>query len=159
MKNMSLATLLTTLFATFIVIPSLAAAEVSEQELMTAAESLAKQYDDNYNAKNPAGMAGLYTADGVLVLGGAVIRGTENFKPYYQSRFDAGAGNHVTKVSEVHVQGDGGFGVGNFSAVVSTPDGAHHDIKGNLAMVYQHGADGWHLRLVVASVPPPPSPK
>ncbi len=159
MRKMSPATLLGAVFAAFIAIPSIAAAEVSEQELMTAAESLAKQYDDNYNGKNPAGMAALYTADGVLVLGAAVIHGAENFKPYYQSRFDAGAGSHVTKISEVHVQGEGGYGVGSFAAVVSAPDGSHHDIKGNLAMVYQRGAEGWRLRLVAAAAPPPAPPK
>jgi ketosteroid isomerase-like protein len=135
------------------------AAEVSQQELMKAAEMLGKGYDDNYNAKNAAGMAALYASDGVLVSPGPVIRGADNLKPYYQSRFDAGAGDHLTKISEVHVQGDGGFGIGQFSATVPTPDGGRREIKGNLATVYQHGADGWHLRLVAASVPPAPPPK
>jgi uncharacterized protein (TIGR02246 family) len=135
------------------------AAEVTQQDLMQAAEMLGKGYDDNYNAKNAAGMAALYTSDGVLVSPGPVIRGEDNLKSYYQSRFDAGAGGHVTKIAEVHVQGDGGFGIGQFSAMVPTPDGGRREIKGNLATVYQHGTDGWHLRLVAASVPPPPPPK
>jgi uncharacterized protein (TIGR02246 family) len=135
------------------------AAEVSQQELMQAAETLSKGYDDNYNAKDAAGMAALYASDGVLVSPGPVIHGADNLKSYYQSRFDAGAGGHVTKIAEVHVQGDGGFGIGQFSATVPTPDGGRREIKGNLATVYQHGTDGWHLRLVAASVPPPPPPK
>jgi uncharacterized protein (TIGR02246 family) len=135
------------------------AAEVTQQELMQAADMLGKGYDDNYNAKNAAGMAALYTGDGVLVSPGPVIHGADNLKSYYQSRFDAGAGGHVTKIAEVHVQGDGGFGIGQFSAMVPTPDGGRREIKGNLATVYQHGTDGWHLRLVAASVPPPPPPK
>ena len=53
------------------------------------------------------------------------------------------------------MQGDGGFGVGQFSATVPTPDGGRREIKGNLATVYQHGADGWHLRLVIASIRAP----
>jgi ketosteroid isomerase-like protein len=132
------------------------AAEVTQPELMQAAEMLGKGYDDNYNAKNAAGMVALYTSDGVLVSPGPVIRGAENLKPYYQSRFDAGAADHLTKIVEVHVQGDGGFGVGQFSATVPAPDGGRREIRGNLATVYQHGPDGWHLRLVAASVPPPP---
>jgi len=135
------------------------AAEVSQQELMQAAETLAKGYDDNYNAKNPAGMAALYANDGILVGPGGVVRGRDALKPYYQTRFDAGAGDHVTKITEVHVQGDGGFGIGTFAVTVPTPDGGRRDIKGNLATVYQHDADGWHLRLVAASMPPPPPPK
>ena len=134
-------------------------AEVGQQELMQAAETLGKGYDSNYNAKNAAGMAALYASDGVLVTPGPVISGADKLKTYYQSRFDAGAGDHVTKIAEVHVQGDGGFGIGQFSATVPTPDGGRREIKGNLATIYQHGADGWHLRLVIASVPPPPAPK
>ena len=135
------------------------AAEVSQQDLMQAAESLGKGYDDNYNAKNPAGMAALYASDGVLVTPGPLIRGADNLKSYYQSRFEAGAGNHTTKITEVHIQGDGGFGIGQFAVSVPAPDGGRREIKGNLATVYQHGEDGWHLRLVIASVPPPPAPK
>jgi ketosteroid isomerase-like protein len=132
------------------------AAEGSQQDLMQAAETLGKGYDDNYNAKNAAGMAALYASDGVLVSATAVVRGTDNLKTYYQSRFDAGAGNHLTKIAEVHVQGDGGFGLGQVTATVPTPDGGRRDIKGNLVTVYQHGSDGWHLRLVIASIAPPP---
>jgi ketosteroid isomerase-like protein len=135
------------------------AAEVTQQELMQAAEMLGKGYDDNYNAKNAAGMAALYSSDGVLVSPAAVIRGTGDLKSYYQSRFDAGAGNHATKIAEVHVQGDGGFGIGQVSATVPMPDGGLRDIKGNLVTVYEHGANGWHLRLVIASVAPSPPPK
>jgi ketosteroid isomerase-like protein len=132
------------------------AAEVTQQDLMQAAETLGKGYDDNYNSKNAAGMAALYASDGVLVSATAVTSGTDNLKTYYQSRFDAGAGNHLTKITEVHVQGNGGFGVGQVSATVPTPDGGRRDIKGNLVTVYQHGADGWHLRLVIAAIAPPP---
>ena len=136
--------------------PAVRAAEATQTELMQAAEMLGKGYDDNYNGKNAAGMAALYTPDGELVSATAVIRGTDNLKTYYQSRFDAGAGNHLTKITEVHAQGDGGFGVGQVSATIPTPDGGRRDIKGNLVTIYQHSADGWHLALVIASIPPPP---
>ena len=145
--------------AAFGIAISARAAEITQQELKQAAEVLGKSYDENYNAKNAAGMAALYESDGVLVSPGPVIRGADNLKSYYQSRFDAGAGNHLTKIAEVHVQGDGGFGIGQFSATVPTPDGGQREIKGNLANVYRRDADGWHLRLVAASVPPPPPPK
>jgi hypothetical protein len=42
------------------------AADVTEAELMQAATALARQYDANYAAKDPAGMAALYATDGVL---------------------------------------------------------------------------------------------
>jgi uncharacterized protein (TIGR02246 family) len=133
------------------------AAEVTEQALMQAATDLAKRYDDNYNAKNADGMAALYAPDGVLISPGPVVRGQAALKDYYQSRFALGVSGHQTKVVEVHVQGEGGFGVGQFSVSVPAPGGGTRELHGNLATVYAHAADGWHLRLVAASVPPPPA--
>jgi ketosteroid isomerase-like protein len=132
------------------------AADVTEADLLAAAQSLGQQYDTNYNAKNAAGMAGLYVADGALVSSGPVVRGQDALKTYYQSRFDAGGADHLTKIAEVHVQGDGGFGIGQFQVSVPTPEGGRREIEGNLGVVYQRAADGWHLRMVMASVPPPP---
>ena len=43
-----------------------------------AATALAQQYDTNYAAKNPAGMAALYASDGVLVApSGSIVRGRQ----------------------------------------------------------------------------------
>lgn len=132
------------------------AADLTEQDLMRAATELGRQYDANYNARNAAGMAGLYAPDGVFVSPGPVVRGTAALRTYYQSRFALGATGHQTKIVEVHVQGDGGYGVGQFAVSVPAPGGAVREMHGNLAVVYHYGADGWHLRLVAASVPPPP---
>jgi len=136
------------------------AAEVGAPELMQAATALGQQYDTIYNSRNAAGMAALYAADGILVLGGPVIRGADNLKPYYQSRFDAGASDHATRIAEVHALGsDGAYAVGQFSVMAPTPDGGKHEVKGNLGIVYRHTAEGWRLAMVTASVPPAPPPK
>jgi uncharacterized protein (TIGR02246 family) len=132
------------------------AADVTEQELMRAAVELGRQYDTNYNAKNAAAMAGLYAPDGVLISPGPVVRGVDQLAAYYQSRFASGATGHQTRIVEVHVQGDSGYGVGQFAVTVPVPGGGSRELRGNLAMVYGHAADGWHLRLVAASVPAPP---
>jgi uncharacterized protein (TIGR02246 family) len=140
--------------------PGARAAEAGSPELMQAAEELGRQYDANYNSKNATGMAALYASDGILVLGGPVIRGADNLKPYYQSRFDAGASNHATKIVEVHALGqDGAYAVGQFSVVAPTPDSGKREVKGNLGIVYRHVAEGWRLAMVTASVPPAPPPK
>jgi uncharacterized protein (TIGR02246 family) len=148
--------LLAALLAAAVAAPAWSA-DVTEQELMQAAVDLGKQYDTNYNAKNATGMAGLYAPDGVFISPGPVLRGTAELKAYYQSRFEAGATGHQTKVVEVHVQGDGGYGIGQFAVSGPAPGGGTRELRGNLAMVYLHAADGWHLRLVVASVPLPPA--
>ena len=92
----------------------------------------------------------------MLISPGPVVRGQAALKEYYASRFKLGITGHQTKVIEVHVQGDGGFGVGQFMIQAPLPGGGTREVHGNLATVYEHGADGWHLRLVAASVPPPP---
>jgi uncharacterized protein (TIGR02246 family) len=130
------------------------AAEVTETELMQAAVELGRQYDANYAKKDPAGMAALYAEDGVLVSpGGPIVRGRDALRSYYTKRFASGARSHAIKVVEVHVQGDGGYGLSQFSVTVPRNDGSFREERGSIVTIYQRGPDGWHLRLVIPSVP------
>ena len=134
--------------------PALAAG-VTEAELMQAATGLARQYDANYAAKDPKAMAALYAPDGVLVSpSGPVVRGREALVDYYTKRFASGAHGHAIKVMEVHVQGDGGYGLSQFSVTVPEAGGGFHEEHGSIVAVYRHDPDGWHMRLVQPSVPP-----
>lgn len=130
------------------------AAEVTEAELMQAAIALARQYDADYAAKDPAGMAALYAADGVLVSpAGPIIRGREALTAYYTKCFASGAKGHAIKVLEVHVQGNGGYGLAEFSVTVPKANGELREEHGKIVSVYQHDPDGWDLRLVIPSIP------
>src|SRR5712672_1941274 len=109
------------------------AADVTEAELMQAATALAQQYDANYAAKNPAAMAALYAADGVLVApSGSIVRGRQALTTYYANRFASGARSHAIKVVDAH---------GNL-----------REEHGGIVVVYRRDADGWHMRLVEPSV-------
>lgn len=133
------------------------AAEVAETELMLAATELGRQYDANYAAKNSGAMAALYAPDGVLVSpSGAILRGREALATYYASRFAAGARGHTIKIIETHIQGNGGYSLAQFSVAAPRANGDLREVHGNIVAVYQRDPDGWHLRLVDASVPPPP---
>jgi ketosteroid isomerase-like protein len=133
----------------------LRAEEITEQSLMQAATELAKQYDTYYGAKNVDGMTKVYAADAILISpSGAVVRGTEGLKPYYEKRFASGAKDHATTITEVHLQGNGGYGIGHFAVTVPEKDGKERREEGNLATVYQHEADGWHIKLLVPSALP-----
>jgi uncharacterized protein (TIGR02246 family) len=106
-----------------IVLPALAA-DVTEADLLKAATTLARQYDERYDAKDPAGMASLYASDGLLVSpAGPIIRGREALKTYYTKRFASGAKGHSIKVLEVHVQGNGGYALSEFSVTAPQPNG------------------------------------
>lgn len=152
MKKLFMAILLVQLVAAVSLTAS--ATEVTEAELMQAATALARQYDAHYAAKDPAAMATLYATDGVLVSpAGPIIRGREALTAYYTKRFASGAKGHAIKVLEVHVQGNGGYGLAEFSVTAPKTNGEVREEHGRIVSVYQHDPDGWHLRLVIPSVP------
>ncbi|HVJ53501.1 MAG TPA: nuclear transport factor 2 family protein [Aliidongia sp.] len=134
-------------------VPALAAG-VTEAELMQAATELGRQYDAHYAAKDPAGMAALYASDGLLVSpSGPIVRGREALQAYYTKRFASGAHSHAIKVVEVHVKGDGGYGLAQFSVTVPRASGGIEEVHGSIVAIYQHDPDGWHMSLVQPSVP------
>ena len=149
--------ILLTLFVTVTAGQTLAA-DVTEAELMQAAIELGRQYDANYANKNPAAMAALYAPDGLLVSpSGPIVRGREALRIYYTKRFASGARGHAIKVVEVHVQGNGGYGLIQFSVTVPTASGGSNEVRGSIVTIYQRDPDGWHMRLVEPSVPEPPA--
>jgi len=130
------------------------AADGNQAELMAVAVDLGHQYDSNYAAKNPDGMAALYATDGILVSpSGPVVRGRSALHDYYVKRFASGATAHAITIKEVHVKGDGGYAVADFSVNVPGKEGKLHMESGSLVAIYQHDSDGWHLSLVEPSVP------
>jgi uncharacterized protein (TIGR02246 family) len=154
LKKLFAPALLSLLLATFTA--SVTAAAPTQAELMQAATDLARQYDSNYADKNPAAMAALYATDGVLVSpSGPLVRGREALTNYYTKRFATGAHGHAIKVLEVHVQGEGGYGLSQFSVTVPRPNGEMEQVHGTIVAVYQHDPDGWHMSLIEPSVPEP----
>jgi uncharacterized protein (TIGR02246 family) len=133
--------------------PALAAP--TEAELMQAATELARQYDTNYAKQDPAGMASLYAADGVLVSpAGPLVRGRAALAEYYTKRFASGAHGHAIKVEEVHVQGEGGYGYAQFQVTVPEAGGSFREEHGSILAIYRHDPDGWHIAMLHPSVPP-----
>src|ERR1700760_638551 len=129
------------------------AAGLSEAELLQAATELSHQYDTHYAAKDPDGMASVYADDGELISpAGPIVRGRAALKDYYVKRFESGARAHAIKVLEVHVQGDGGYGINQFSVNVPGSDGSLHEEHGTIVAVYRHDPDGWHMGLVGPNV-------
>jgi uncharacterized protein (TIGR02246 family) len=127
---------------------------LTEPELMQVAIELGREYDTSYAAKDPVAMAMVYADDGVLISPpGPIVRGREAIKAYYVRRFASGARGHTIKVLEVHVLGDGGYGIDQFSVTVRQADGTVREEHGTIVAVYRRDRDGWHLGLVAPSVP------
>jgi uncharacterized protein (TIGR02246 family) len=143
-----------TVAAPLLVMPGpLGAAEEVGGDLHSAAQALAKQYDENYNAKNAAGMAALYATDGSLVTPGSVITGHEALQKYYQARFNAGATDHHMTVKTVQVLGESGYGIGEVH-VMAPFEGKITQMRGNVVWVYEHESEGWKYRLVSGTLAP-----
>jgi uncharacterized protein (TIGR02246 family) len=130
------------------------AAGTTQSELLQAASDLGNRYDTTYGTRNPAAMAMIYADDGVLISpAGPIVRGREALRAYYARRFASGARNHRIKVLEVHVLGDGGYGIDAFSVTVPQANGTLREEHGTIVAVYRHDPDGWHMSLVAPSVP------
>jgi uncharacterized protein (TIGR02246 family) len=155
MQRLSVVALLI-LLAGITATPTLAAG-LTEAELMLVATDLSARYDANYAAKDSTAMAMVYADGGELVSqAGPIVRGRDAIRAYYVKRFASGARSHAIKVLEVHVQGDGGYGINQFSVTVPGPNGALHEEHGTIVAAYRHEPDGWHLSLVAPSVPEMP---
>jgi uncharacterized protein (TIGR02246 family) len=129
------------------------AANDTGAELMKAATELARQCDARYAARDSAGIAALYAEDGKLVSPeGPTLHGRVAVTAYYSKRFASGFRGYVTKVVEVHVQGNSVYSISEFA--VSTPiTNGQTQLHGTMVSIYQHDPDGWHFSLVVHSVP------
>ncbi len=131
------------------------AAVPTQSELLNAATRLGAQYDANYALQNPVAMASLYAPDGVLVSpAGNIIHGRDALVSYYKSRFANGAVKHHIDIQEVHLQGNGGYGVAHIAIESKDASGELKTETGNLVAVFLKSADGWHFRLVEPSIPP-----
>jgi uncharacterized protein (TIGR02246 family) len=127
---------------------------LTEADLMRVAIDLGARYDAGYAAKDPAAMARVYAEDGVLISPpGPIVRGRQALTAYYTNRFAAGARKHAIRVLEVHVQGEVGYGINQFSVLVPNTNGTLREESGTIVAVYRHDADGWHMALVAPSVP------
>lgn len=69
--------------------------------------------------------------------------------------FASGARGHAIKVLEVPVQGNGGYGLAQFSITVPLANGGTHEVHGSIVAIYQRDPDGWQMSLVEPSVPEP----
>jgi uncharacterized protein (TIGR02246 family) len=148
-----------TLFACLILLGAAIPAhaeDLTQAKLQQIATDLAHQYDANYAAKNPTGMIQVYAPDAILVSpSGKILRGSAELKRYYVARFASGAKSHATTITEVHLQGDGGYGIGTFAVTVAEPGGGGERREaGHLVTIYRHYPDGWHLALVIPSTLP-----
>jgi uncharacterized protein (TIGR02246 family) len=133
-------------------------AQQVDQNTKEQIEKTYAAYHEAWNKQDGAGIAGLYTKDGVLVTDMGVNNGTQEIVEHYKDVFKRGITHHdsatvdqflplgsnaVMTVGEYHLSGQGQSGPikadGHYTAVNILDGGA------------------WKIRLLTATNPPPPT--
>ena len=126
------------------------------QDPRQAVEAFITKYLDVYNKKDAAGVAALYTEDGLLVPPGPITTGRANIEKAWRAVFDGGRTGLRYDIHEVHPEGDIVWSVGQFTVMVPDASGKLQERQGNFANIYQWDGDGLKFRVHAFSFLPPP---
>ena len=92
------------------------------QDVMNAANALSARESELLGKKDAAGIASLFTSDGLLVMLApqyAFKPGREAIQKHYQGIIDAGASNVTLELKNLELRGnDGVWAAGNYSATI-----------------------------------------
>ena len=116
------------------------------QEVMNATNALSARQKELLNKKDAAGIASLFTSDGLLV----VLARQFTFKPgrdaiqkHYQGIIDAGAGNIAFELKNLELRGnDGVWAAGNYSITVKDKT-----IQGNWFRILKRENGTWKIAM------------
>jgi len=135
-------------------------AQQADQSTRQQIERLMATYAENFNKHDAAGIASLYTKDGMLVSSSAakiVKNGPQEIEEFYQNLFKTGLNHVQTTVDQV-------FPLGTESAIYLgeyhvTGEGQSGALKadGHYTAVDMHESSTWKVRLLTAFPNPPPA--
>ena len=140
---------------------SAASAEQVDQNTRQQIERIVTAYHENWNNHNAAGIAGLYTKDGVLVTQApkVVKTGEQEIEQQYENTFKAGITHDRATVDQVSSLGtDTAMSVGEYHLNGQGQSGPTK-IDGHWTAIYVREGGTWKIRLLTAVPdPPPPTP-
>ena len=137
-----------------------ASAEQANQSTRQQIERLVATYADDFDKHDAAGIAGLYTKDGMLVSSAAKIvkTGPQEIELSYQDLFKMGMNNGQITVDQVYPLGTGSaIYLGEYHLTGEGQSGALK-VDGHFTAVAVHEGDTWKIRLATAFPSPPPAP-
>jgi uncharacterized protein (TIGR02246 family) len=120
-----------------------------------AVEAFVTRYLDTYNKKDAAGVAALYTEDGLLVPPGPITTGRQNIEKAWRAVFDAGRTGLHYDIRQVQAEGNIVWSVGQFTVMAPDESGVLHERQGNFANIYQWEGDGLKFRVHAFNFLPP----
>ena len=127
----------------------------SRPDARQAVEAFVAKYLDTYNRKAAAGVAALYTEDGLLVPPGPITTGRQNIEKAWRAVFDAGRTGLRYDVQQVQAEGNIVWSVGRFTVMAPDESGALQERQGNFANIYQWEGDGLKFRVHAFNFLPP----
>jgi ketosteroid isomerase-like protein len=116
------------------------------QEVMNAANALSARESELLGKKDAAGIAALFTSDGLLVMLAPQFvfkPGHDAIQKHYQGIIDAGATSIVLELKNMELRGnDGVWAAGNYSVVVKD-----QTIHGNWLRILKPEAGTWKIAM------------
>lgn len=131
-----------------------AADTVSEQEARQAANLIAKKFETFYNAGDAAGVAQLFTDDGIYVVpSGTVLTDHQMMEKAVSARIKAGWTKENVKVIEAHPADQDVWLLGEYS-ILGTSENDGKQISGYFVDVLTRKSGDWHIRMLIANLKP-----
>jgi uncharacterized protein (TIGR02246 family) len=122
------------------------AQEQDLQEAMNAANSLSARESDLLSKKDAAGIASLFTSDGLLVMlvpQFAFKPGRDAIQKHYQGIIDAGATGITLEVKNLELRGnDGVWAAGNYSVTIKD-----RTVQGNWFRILKRENGNWKIAM------------
>ena len=116
------------------------------QEVMNAANALGARESELLSKKDAAGIASLFTSDGLLVMLApqfAFKPGRNAIQKHYQSIIDAGASSITLELKNMELRGnDGVWAAGNYSVTVKDKT-----IQGNWFRILKRESGTWKIAM------------
>jgi uncharacterized protein (TIGR02246 family) len=136
-----------------------ASAQQAEQSTQQQIPQLVATYAENFNKQDAAGIAGLYTTDGVLVSQApkVVKTGPQEIEQSYQSAFKSGMNHVELTVDQVSPLGtDAALSMGEYHLTGQGQNGPMK-VDGHWTGVDVREGGTWKIRLATAVPNPPPA--
>ena len=137
-----------------------ASAQPVDQGTRQQIERLVATYAESFNKQDAAGIAGLYTKDGVLVssAGKAVKTGPQEIEQSYQSAFKSGMNHIEITLDQVSPFGsDAAISMGEYYLAGQGQSGPIK-VEGHWTAVDAREGGAWKIRLLTVVPNPPPTP-
>jgi uncharacterized protein (TIGR02246 family) len=130
------------------------AQEQDLQEAMKAANSLSARENDLLSKKDAAGIASLFTSDGLLVMLApqfAFKPGRDAIQKHYQGIIDAGATGITLELKNLELRGsDGVWAAGNYSVTIkdrSVQGNKDRTVQGNWFRILKRENGSWKIAM------------